>query len=176
MTTEASDAAEPLNPTAASLLGFLHGGALSGYELAQAAEVFTGRFWSLTRSQVYRELAALADRGLVVEGETGARSRRPFALTDSGRDAFQAWLHQMPAEETIRYPLLLTMAFGSCLGPDVILDFVAEHRRHHEQRLEDYHALGLAITDPFQRALLSFATHYERAVLAWMDEVPGIIS
>jgi DNA-binding PadR family transcriptional regulator len=175
MTTDVPDVSQPLNSTAASLLGFLHGGPLSGYELAQAAEAFIGRFWSLTRSQVYRELTALADRGLVQEGARGARSRRPYALTEAGRDAFDAWLHQMPAEETIRYPLLLTLSFGSFLGPDLILDFVAEHRRHHKERLDEYQALGPVMTDPFQRALLAFATHYEEAVLAWMDEVPGII-
>jgi DNA-binding PadR family transcriptional regulator len=164
----------PLNPTAASLLGFLHDGPLSGYELVGAAEAFLGPFWSLTRSQVYRELATLAARGLVEEGEVGARSRRPFRITESGRVAFRAWIEQPPGEESIRYPLLLTMSFGSFLGVQPILDVVAAHRQAHQERLASYQDADPS-PDRFLRAVQSFGVHYERAVLAWMDELPQIL-
>ena len=45
---------KPLNTTAASLLGMLHDGPLSGWDLVAKAEDEIGAFWSLTRSQVYR--------------------------------------------------------------------------------------------------------------------------
>lgn len=165
-----------LNPTAASLLGFLHAGEASGYELLGTAHAFIGDFWSLTRSQVYRELAALAERGLVEVGTTGARSRRPYRLTDAGRSAFAAWLAEPPGAEQIRYPLLLTLAFGAHLDTSRLLGYIAAHRKEHERRLADYlttaEASGL---DPYQRATLSFGIHYERAVLAWTDELPALL-
>ena len=49
----------PLNPTAASLLGFLHQGPMTGWDLAQTVEATIGDFWNVTRSQVYRELRTL---------------------------------------------------------------------------------------------------------------------
>ena len=52
-----------LNATAASLLGFLHQGPMSGWDLAATAQTLIGDFWSLTRSQVYRELSAMASAG-----------------------------------------------------------------------------------------------------------------
>ena len=55
-----------LNATAASLLGFLHERPMSGYELAATAAAVIGDFWTLTQSQVYRELASMADDGLVM--------------------------------------------------------------------------------------------------------------
>ena len=76
-----------LNATAASLLGFLHDRPMSGYELAATAAAVIGDFWTLTQSQVYRELASMADDGLVMAGERGTRDRRPFAITDAGREA-----------------------------------------------------------------------------------------
>ena len=81
-----------LNATAASLLGFLHERPMSGYELAATAAAVIGDFWTLTQSQVYRELTWMADDGLVTAGERGTRDRRPFAITEAGRDAFAQWV------------------------------------------------------------------------------------
>ncbi len=76
-----------VNSTAAALLGLLHDGPLSGWDLWSTAQLVIGDFWTVTRSQVYRELAAMAQAGLVVSGETGPRDRKPYALTDAGREA-----------------------------------------------------------------------------------------
>jgi len=161
-----------INPTAASLLGFLHAGEATGDELVAAADALIGDFWHLTRSQVYRELAVLAGRGLVEAGETGPRSRRPYRLTDAGRDEFAAWLAEPPSAEQIRYPLLLTVAFGAHLDAGRLHQYLAQHRLDHERRLKEYletdEAEGL---DRYQRATLRFGIHYERAVLTWMDEL-----
>ncbi|MDI2130736.1 PadR family transcriptional regulator [Yinghuangia seranimata] len=165
-----------LNPTAASLLGFLHGGEASGYELVETADLVIGDFWSLTRSQVYRELAALEGRGLVEAGPTGARSRRPYTLTNAGRAAFAAWVAQPPGPETIRYPLLLSIGFGSWIDPGALLGFVAEHRVAHAERLAKYEEmLAEPDMDKYQRATLTFGVHYESAVLAWIDSLPEIL-
>ncbi len=39
-----------LNATAASLLGFLHAGPASGWDLLRIAQTSIGRFWSITSS------------------------------------------------------------------------------------------------------------------------------
>src|SRR5207302_10176199 len=76
-----------LNPTAASLLGFLHQGPMAGWDLAQLVETTIGDFWNVTRSQIYRELRSLQDIGLVEAGEAGVRERLPYSITDAGREA-----------------------------------------------------------------------------------------
>lgn len=165
-----------LNPTAASLLGFLHGGEYSGYELLKVAEELIGDFWSLTQSQVYRELATLATRGLVEVGDLGARSRRPYRITDEGRAQFAAWLCVPPATEQIRFPLLLTLAFGDGLDRDRLLGFIEDHRNRHQQRLRKYQDLLTALPlTPYQKATLGFGLRYEQAVLDWTDDLPGLL-
>lgn len=165
-----------LNPTAASLLGFLHAGEASGYELVNTAQQLIGDFWTLTRSQVYRELAVLAQRGLVEAGPPGPRSRQPYRLTDAGRAAFSAWLAEPPGAEQIRYPLLLTLAFGSALDRDRLNGFLADHRTAHEKRLADYREKQAhGVPDRFTEATLAFGIRYEEGVLAWMDELPAIL-
>jgi len=165
----------PLNATAASLLGFLHERPMTGWELVETADARIGAFWSLTRSQVYRELAATARRGLIQAGETGPRHRRPYSLTDAGRAAFQRWAETMPAPEQIRYPLLLAISFGSYIPEETLAGFVAAHRREHHERLAAYER---ALPDvrahggPQAVAVLDFGIRYERAVLGWFETLP----
>lgn len=169
----------PLNATAASLLGFLHAGPLTGWDLVATAELVIGDFWSLTRSQVYRELAAMARAGLVTAGERGPRERRPYRLTPAGREAFAAWLDREPGPEQIRYPLLLTVAFGEHLAPGRLAAFVASHRKIHAARLESYEALWAEAGEALgvhARATLDFGIRYERAVLDWFDHLPDEVA
>ena len=164
-----------MNATAASLLGFLHERPMSGWDLVATAQVLIGDFWTLTRSQVYRELAGMEAAGLVVAGPPGPCERRPFELTEAGRVAFREWLHRSPGPEHIRYPLLLTIALGRHLPPDRLAVFLADHRAVHEQRLERYRSLQIEAgddLDPFALATLDFGTRYEAAVLDWFDHLP----
>jgi len=130
----------PLNATAASLLGFLHDGPLTGWDLVATAQQRIGAFWSITQSQVYRELTAMAGDGLVEAGERGARDRRPYAITDKGREAFATWVAELPAPEMIRFPLLLTVQFGAHVPRETLAAHVSHHRAAHAQRLAGYEA------------------------------------
>ena len=167
-----------LNATAASLLGFLHHGPMAGWDLAAVAQTVIGDFWSLTRSQVYRELDRMAEAGFVEPGTPGPRNRRLYHITDSGRQAFQDWLQQQPPREHIRFPLLLTISFGRHLDPGRLRAYVEQHRAGHRARLEAYERQYADATasgadpDPYALATLEFGLVYERAVLGWFDRLP----
>src|SRR5882672_7329100 len=45
----------PINPTSASLLGFLYWQPMSGGEIVAAVEASVGHFWNVTRSQIDRK-------------------------------------------------------------------------------------------------------------------------
>jgi DNA-binding PadR family transcriptional regulator len=170
--------ARPLNATAASLLGFLHDGPLTGWDLVAIAQKKIGDFWSLTQSQVYRELAAMAADGLVEAHARGRRDRQPYAITDAGRAAFAEWVSRPPGPETIRFPLLLTVLFGRHQPPERLAEFVAAHRAVHVERLKRYEETRVGLppgadeAEPFAVAALDFGLAYERAVLAWFDALP----
>ena len=160
-----------LNPTAASLLGFLHQGPMAGWDLAQLVETTIGDFWNVTRSQIYRELRALQELGLVEAGETGVRERRPYAITDSGRQAFSTWIAREPGDDLIRSPLLLTVFFGAHIDQRRMDRFLAVHRLRHEERLEHYRALAGALAGVAGMAwtvhALRYGIEHEEAVLRW---------
>lgn len=160
-----------LNATAAALLGLLRRGPATGYALAQTAQEELGDYWTVTRSQVYRELSAMAAGGLVEPGQAGARDARPYALTPEGESAFRAWLHSDLGTDVVRIPLLLRLAFVDALDGDRLAELVAAQRAEHEARLARYEELeraGLEVggTDR-DLVTLRFGLAYERAVLSW---------
>lgn len=167
-----------LNATAASLLGFLHERPMTGWDLVETAQQRIGEFWSLTRSQVYRELAAMAQAGLVEAGERGPRDRRPYSITAPGRSAFQEWLEREPGPETIRFPLLLAVGFGRHLSPERLAAIIRKHRALHAERLARYEQAHQVLSaaaprDPYALATLEFGLAYERAAVRWFDQLPG---
>jgi DNA-binding PadR family transcriptional regulator len=165
-----------LNATAASLLGFLHEGPMSGWDLVETAQLVIGNFWSLTPSQVYRELAAMAEKGLVTREEKGARDRQPYRITDAGRAAFAEWTAEEPSPETIRFPLLLSISFGRHLAPERLATHIRKHHAMHRERYAALERLAQErVDDPYLQATLRFGLGYERAVLDWFDSLPASI-
>ena len=162
-----------LNPTQGSLLGFLHDGPLTGWDLLQQVEGGLSRFWNITPSHVYRELRALEARRLIKAGAPGARDRRPFTITAAGKRAFKVWITQAPGSEQMRFPLLVTLWFGRHLDPDTLDGFLAASRLEHEQRLHLYQAVakGLGPEDPHTGAVVDFGIAYEQAVVGWLDSL-----
>ena len=149
---------------------------MTGWELARAAENSIGEFWNITSSHVYRELRALEGAGLVAAGETGARDRRPYSITDAGRDAFARWIANEPGPDIIRSPLLLTVFFGAHLPAALLRRFLVLHRVRHEQRLEYYRTLAAAVgdSDSFAAATLAYGIAHEEAVAGWFARLPWL--
>jgi DNA-binding PadR family transcriptional regulator len=191
-------ASQRLNSTAASLLGFLHDGPRTGAALYRTAESRIGDFWSLTRSQVYRELEAMTSARLVRAGSRGPRDARTFTITAAGRAAFRSWAELDPEPESIRFPLLLLVGFGEHVAPARLRAHLATHRATHAARLAAYEAIRdqavagagstSAATDvrsaadqpsperrPFAMATLAFGLAYETAVLDWFADVERIL-
>jgi DNA-binding PadR family transcriptional regulator len=164
----------PLNATQGALLGFLHEGQKTGWDLIQEAAAGLARFWNVTPSHVYRELKALEDRGLVRARERGTRDRRPYDVTTKGRAAFAEWIGQEPGPEQIRIPLLVSLWFARHLDDATLSGFVASHRAMHDARLAEYRAVDaqLADADPHIRAVVRFGIAYEEAFAGWLASLP----
>ncbi len=158
-----------LNATQGSLLGFLYDGPKTGWDLLQEIDRGLSRFWNVTPSHVYRELRTLQDRGLVTAGRTGIRDRRPFTITAAGKKAFKRWIAQAPGPEQIRNPLLITLWFGRHLDRETLETILASNREVHEQRLDHYTSITAA--DEHTGAVLAFGVAYEKAVIAWIDDL-----
>jgi DNA-binding PadR family transcriptional regulator len=161
-----------LNPTAASLLGFLHRGPLTGWNLDAWVRLSIGNFWNVTRSQVYRELRSLADHGLVEVGPSGRRDSTPYTITEKGKEAFATWIAGDPGPDIIRSRLLLTVFFGDHLDPGRLLEIVRDQLRVHEAQLASYETMEPSMKgERFMAATLRYGIAHERAVVDWLRQL-----
>lgn len=174
-----------INPTAATLLGFLFDGPKTGWDLIQVIETTVGHCWNTTRSQVYRELHSLHDLGFVSRGEAGRRDRVPYTITDEGRAGFLDWINQPPGPQLVRIPFLLSLFFGKHIERERLERFLRAERIEHETRLE--HLRGLADAARASREAghpnqprtemlaLLYGLSYEEAIAKWFEQLPTLM-
>ncbi len=114
----------------AAILGFLRLEPTSGYLLRKRFEGSVGSFWSVTQSQIYRELHALERDGLVTsrrEVGDGKPDRLVYALSKRGRSELDAWLHAPVEAVHLRHPLLLKLVFAADVEPRIVDDVLARY-------------------------------------------------
>ncbi len=164
-----------INPTAAALLGLLHDGPMTGGQLMAAAQKRLGAYWSMTRSQVYRELPALADAGYVKLGKPGPRSSQPYSITPAGKRAFGRWLSEEPGRDSVRNPLALRVAFGKHQSAAQLRSAYDQAVVYHNAALNEARDAAKELRrggDEHAAAALEFAVGYHKAALAWLKSVP----
>ncbi|SHG38033.1 transcriptional regulator, PadR family [Streptoalloteichus hindustanus] len=160
-----------LNATAAALLGLLHEGPMTGGQLVAAATERFGGFFSVTRSQVYRELPALADAGLLRLGKQGPRSSQQYVITAAGKRAFKNWLAAEPGPDQLRSPLILRLVHAGSLSPKQRVALVDSARAAYTAKLDEAKAAAKALEDPYAKAAADFTVAHIRAVLKLLDAV-----
>lgn len=165
-----------LNSTSAALLGLLHEEPMTGGQLVAAATERLGAFWTLTRSQVYRELPGLAAAGYIRSGKLGPRAALPYTVTAAGRRAFTSWLSQPAGPDISRNPVLLRLGFGAHHSAEQLRALVANAMAEHERVLAEHRAevgrLRKGDGEMFALATAEFGVAYERAVLKWLETIP----
>jgi len=165
-----------LNATAAALLGLLLDGPRTGGQLMADAEHRLGPFWTMTRSQVYRELPVLADRGYLRAGRAGPRASQPYTITAAGKRAFQRWIAEPAGRDQLRSPLLLRAAFGAHHTDRQLAALYEDKATEHTQTLaatRDRAKQAKRDGDPFAAAVLEAVVAYHRAMARWLESAPG---
>ncbi len=129
----------------------------------------------MTRSQVYRELPALAEMGFVKLGKPGPRASQPYSITPAGKRAFARWLSEEPGTESLRNPVALRVAFGAHQGSTALKDLYNQATDEHNKALADIREQAKAVKsegDNYGAAALEFAVGYHKAALAWLKSAP----
>jgi DNA-binding PadR family transcriptional regulator len=161
-----------VNATAAALLGLLHSGPMTGGQLVTAATERFGAFFSVTRSQVYRELPVLAEAGLLKPGEPGPRASRKYAITAAGKRSFKAWLAAGGGADSLRSPLVLRLLHAGTLTAKQRAELVTTSRAAYGERLDAVRAVARGESDPYRKAVADFTVAHTRAMLKLLDAIP----
>ncbi|MFT4295389.1 MAG: PadR family transcriptional regulator [Micropruina sp.] len=125
----------------AAILGFLHIEPMSGYLLRKRFEGSAGSFWSVTQSQIYRELHTLERDELIVgirEAGDGKPDRIVYSLARRGEAELEAWLEAPVEPARMRHPLLLKLVFAAEVEPQVLDDILARYGEEVATTRADY--------------------------------------
>jgi PadR family transcriptional regulator AphA len=119
-----------LSPTAYVILGFLHKGPMSGYEIKALVDHSTRFFWAASYGQIYPELKRLSEAGLVTGSEqpTGGRRRTVYEITAGGEEELRAWLRERPQTFEMRDEGLLKLFFAEALPRTEALEILRAMR------------------------------------------------
>jgi DNA-binding PadR family transcriptional regulator len=168
--------------TELAVLGLVAEGPRSGYDLAQVASRSTGYLWAPSRSQIYKVLPRLVERGLA-RSEAVEQHGRPdkavYELTAAGRRELRAWVETVEEEPEGGGPVfLLKILFGFVSTPEAIRAQLAAYRRLLERNLAAFERqeAGLPDDEPvYSRIALRHGIARARATLAWADEAEQLL-
>lgn len=169
--------------TAWAVLGQLtFGEELSGYDLKRWADQSLAFFyWAPSQSQIYGELRRLEHRGLAssrIDQTYDARSRRLYAITEAGQQAFEEWIQGGEVEPVVlKHPLMLRVWAADAAAAETLVPLIGRYitELSERARLAGEHALG-AERNPawrFPRVALEWSERYYRdevARLEWLIE------
>ncbi|WP_261558251.1 PadR family transcriptional regulator [Frankia tisae] len=144
-----------------AVLGLLADRPASGYDLLKTFAISLSNVWSATQSQVYAELGRLADSGQVTVTAEGARGRKEYAITESGRAELHRWLTKVEPNRTSRNDTLLRVFFLGLLEPDEAQAFMRREAETAAAHHEELSALTAVASGPD-----SFSVH-GRLALEW---------
>jgi DNA-binding PadR family transcriptional regulator len=141
-----------------AVLGLLEDGPASGYALTTRFERSLQRYaWTARQSHIYPELGRLAEDGLIEVVDEGARGRRTYAITESGRAALRDWLLSPPKPRAVRDERALRLSLISALDPPQARDIVLDHLTEAETVAAELRAVAEAAdADPHPRGRLRF--------------------
>ncbi|MGH3519220.1 MAG: PadR family transcriptional regulator [Haloechinothrix sp.] len=160
-----------LNATSAALLGLLHDGPATGGQLVASAGAGFGAFFSVTRSQVYRELPALAKAGLVRLGKQGARSSQQYVITASGKKAFKQWVNAEAGPDHLRSPLILRVIHSSTVAGKQRSALIESARERYDSDLAAAKASAKDADSAQAKAVAEFAQAQAKAALKLVDAI-----
>src|SRR6516162_8084704 len=126
------------------VLGMVHLGARSGYEIKQLVENSIRFFWTISQAQIYPSLQLLEQAGFVAgrADPQGRRPRRVFDITPAGEAALRDWLTRdepMPFE--LRDTGLLKVFFADALDREQALALLREVRQRSAERVRTLRAI-----------------------------------
>jgi PadR family transcriptional regulator, regulatory protein AphA len=160
-----------------AILGALTLGPKSGYDLRQFFARNLAFFWSESFGQIYPILRTLSAEGLVEADAVAGERRRPYHITDAGREALARWLAQPPAMEIGRVEVLLKLIFAGEAPPEATHAHLQVVRAEHAQRLAQYEQVARRLDTElasraetvYWRLTLDYGRRVSEALVAWCD-------
>jgi len=121
-----------------AVLGLLALRPMSGYDIKRAVDRTIRHFWAASYGQIYPELKRLEAAGWVegADGSNGARAKRIYTITATGRRELRGWLTGHETRIELRDESLLRLFFADTLPREHGLGLLAARREGYRAMLE----------------------------------------
>lgn len=136
-----------------ALLALLTAQPMTGYDLAKSFHGSVGHVWNAPDSQIYPELRRMETGGLI-EATAVARNikathatKRVYHITDSGEQAFRAWMATPTEYSRERDPAHLRAAYFEWTDPASIRGQLRAHIAHWREMRKQWQGQFAAIRD-----------------------------
>jgi PadR family transcriptional regulator AphA len=171
-----------LSTTELVILGLVAFGESSGYDLAQQVERSVGYLWGPSRSQIYKVLPRLVERGLArarVVRQLDRPDKALYRITPPGHRAFRSWLDEVD-EEPAGGPnvFVLKLFFCDLAPPRAARTQLDAYRGFLERRLRGFESIQRELDEAervFPQLVLRRAIARIRASVAWTEDVGDTI-
>lgn len=175
-----------LTSTSYAVLGLLSVKPWSSYELTQQMDRSLGRIWPRAVSKLYEEPKKLVSHGLARASteQNGQRTRTVYAITDDGRQALAAWLHEPGDGPVIEFEQLVKVFFAEAGTKDGTLATLYAAQEWAQARCAESLAVGEQYAQgegPFPQRLPElqlasrFITDFYLLVLDWARWAAAIV-
>jgi DNA-binding PadR family transcriptional regulator len=171
---------QDLSTTSYALLGLLvfsgpDAPGMTGYELKQRADRTLRFYWvSPAMSQVYSELARLADGGLVTvtfAGPAGRRDRR-YRISALGLQRLRDWqAESTPEFPVLKHPVALRLLMGGLSSPEQLRQMLDDYRDSLVQRRAELVAVRESLGDRPEVAYPAMVAEWGLAYYDSEDEI-----
>ena len=165
-----------------AVLGLLASGEASGYDLARTARRSIDYMWAPSRSQIYKVLPRLVEKGLAASREVEQRSRPDKALyriTPLGRAALRSWIEHVeddpPGGNAV---FLLKLFFAWVAPPEAARAQLEAYRSLLERHLSEFEEMErspLRDEPVHSRIALRHGIARARATLQWAEEAKSLL-
>jgi PadR family transcriptional regulator, regulatory protein AphA len=166
-----------LGPTAYVILGILHLGPHSGYDIKQLADVSTRHFWATSYGQIYPELKRLTESGLIKaeDAPRGTRHRTLYHLTPKGKQTLHAWASD-PAIQSleIRDEMLLKLFFADAMSRKETVTHLESMRRRHKEvaaGLREHEPMSAAQPHRMKHEVMKFGIAFHEWSAEWFGRL-----
>jgi PadR family transcriptional regulator AphA len=167
--------------TAYVILGMLHMGRRTGYEIKSLVDCSTRFFWAASYGQIYPELKRLEEAGLIAgeEDPQGGRQRRAYSLTPEGERILHDWItSDVPPHFELRHEGLLRLFFCDGVEPEERAELVRTIRSEHERMRDALRAIRPGAEQSAEQRgheaplrVLEFGIAYQDFVVEWCERL-----
>ena len=158
------------------MLGLLAERRRSGYELLKEFQSSLAHAWPASHSQIYPELARLAESGLVLQTAAGARGAKFYEITDAGLTELRGWLRDATPTRPTRNGALLRVLLLWLLEPPERRRILQDELDLHRRTLEELETAAAALPedrdarDQAYRVALGYGLRTAQARVEWAED------